>query len=105
MEETSKKHRMPDDEEISDLAELFKVFGDATRLKILLSIYDGEKSVNEIAEEVGMSTSAVSHQLKILRTAKLAAVRRDGKQIFYSLADDHVHTIIGVGRDHVNEPD
>lgn len=95
---------LPEEGELSDLAELFKVFGDTTRLKILLSMYDGGKPVNEIAEDVGMSTSAVSHQLKILRTAKLVSAQRDGRQIFYSLADDHVHTIIGVGRDHVNEP-
>lgn len=103
MKEMTKTRRMPDDGELCDLAELFRVFGDSTRIKILLSIYDGEKSVNEIAGEVGMSSSAVSHQLRILKNAKLILSRRDGKQIFYSLADDHVHTIIGVGREHIEE--
>lgn len=103
MEENRRPCSLPDEKELQDLADLFKVFGDATRIRILLSMYDGEQAVSEIADAVGMSTSAVSHQLKILRSAGLVRARRDGKQIFYSLADEHVHTIIGVGRDHIEE--
>ncbi|MGN1023044.1 MAG: ArsR/SmtB family transcription factor [Lachnospiraceae bacterium] len=103
MEENRQPCSLPDEKELQDLADLFKVFGDATRIRILLSMYDGERAVSEIADAVGMSTSAVSHQLKILRSAGLVRARRDGKQIFYSLADEHVHTIIGVGRDHIEE--
>lgn len=103
MEENRRPCNLPDEKELQDLADLFKVFGDATRIRILLSMYDGERAVSEIADAVGMSTSAVSHQLKILRSAGLVRARRDGKQIFYSLADEHVHTIIGVGRDHIEE--
>ncbi|MCH4035636.1 MAG: metalloregulator ArsR/SmtB family transcription factor [Lachnospiraceae bacterium] len=103
MEENRRPCSLPDEKKLQDLADLFKVFGDATRIRILLSMYDGERAVSEIADAVGMSTSAVSHQLKILRSAGLVRARRDGKQIFYSLADEHVHTIIGVGRDHIEE--
>lgn len=92
-----------DENEINALAELFKIFGDATRIRILFCLYDDEHSVSDIAEALDMTQSAVSHQLKILRTAKLIKARRDGKQIFYSLADEHVHTIIGVGREHIEE--
>lgn len=91
------------EEEIGALAELFKVFGDTTRIRILFALYDDEHSVSDIADALNMTQSAVSHQLKILRNAKLIKSRRDGKQIFYSLADEHVHTIIGVGREHIEE--
>lgn len=101
--ESDKKCQIPDDEEIEVLAELFKVFGDSTRIRILFVLCDEERNVGEIAEALDMTQSAVSHQLKILRTAKLIKARRDGKQMFYSLADEHVHTIIGVGRDHIEE--
>lgn len=94
---------LPDEEEMNDLAELFKIFGDVTRIRILFSLFEAERSVNEIAEILDMTQSAVSHQLKILRQAKLVGARRDGKQIFYSLADEHVHTIIRVGREHIEE--
>lgn len=99
----SDKCMIIDEEEINTLAELFKVFGDTTRIRILFALYDNEHSVGDIAEALNMTQSAVSHQLKILRTAKLIKARRDGKQIFYSLADEHVHTIIGVGREHIEE--
>lgn len=92
-----------DESEIVSMAELFKIFGDATRIRILYALYDEEHSVGDIAEALDMTQSAVSHQLKILRTAKLVKARRDGKQVFYSLADEHVHTIIGVGREHIEE--
>lgn len=97
------KCNLPDDNEMADLAELFKVFGDSTRIRILFCLYDEERSVTEIAEILNMTTSAVSHQLKILKTNKLIDSRRDGKQIFYFLADEHVHSILAVGRDHIEE--
>ncbi len=97
------KCNLPDENEMADLAELFKVFGDSTRIRILFCLYEEERSVTEIAEILNMTTSAVSHQLKILKTNKLIDSRRDGKQIFYFLADEHVHSILAVGRDHIEE--
>ena len=97
------KCNLPDENEMADLAELFKVFGDSTRIRILFCLYEEERSVTEIAEILNMTTSAVSHQLKILKTNKLVDSRRDGKQIFYFLADEHVHSILAVGRDHIEE--
>ena len=97
------KKNIPDENELFDLAELFKVFGDSTRIRILYALYDEERSVRDSAESLNMRQSAVSHQLKILRQAKLVGARRDGKQIFYGLADEHVHTIIQVGREHIEE--
>ena len=97
------KKNIPDENELFDLAELFKVFGDSARIRILYALYDEERSVSDIAESLNMTQSAVSHQLKILRQAKLVGARRDGKQIFYGLADEHVHTIIQVGREHIEE--
>lgn len=94
---------MPDEDLLIDLAELFKVFGDSTRIKILTALSHGELCVCDMSKLVGMSSSAVSHQLKILRSAKLVSCRRDGKTVFYSLADDHVNTIIRQGLEHVNE--
>ena len=86
-----------------DMAELFKVFGDSTRIKILTALSHGELCVCDLSKLVGMTSSAVSHQLKILRSAKLVSCRRDGKTVFYALADDHVTTIIRQGLEHVNE--
>lgn len=86
-----------------DLAELFKVFGDSTRIKILYDLFGGEKHVTEICEDLGMNQSAVSHQLKILKTSKLIGSRRDGKSVCYSLADEHVKTIIAMGKEHIEE--
>lgn len=94
---------MPDDDTLIDLAELFRVFGDSTRIKILTALSKGEMCVCDISKVVGMSDSAVSHQLKILKNAKLVSFRREGKTVFYSLADDHVTTIINQGLDHINE--
>lgn len=98
-----KECRIPEEQEIEGLADLFKIFGDTTRLRILFALFDDERSVSEIAEALDMTQSAVSHQLAVLRMAKLVSARRDGKQIFYSLADEHVHTIIAVGREHIEE--
>lgn len=86
-----------------DLAELFKIFGDSTRVKILFELKTGEKSVGEIASSLSMTDSAVSHQLKILKNNKLVRPRRDGKSIFYSLDDDHVLSILNQGIEHVAE--
>lgn len=97
------KCNLPDENEMADLAELFKVFGDSTRIRILFCLYDEGRSVTEIAEILNMTNSAVSHQLKILKTNKLIDSRRDVKQIFYFLADEHVHSILAVGRDHIEE--
>lgn len=94
---------MPDEDTLIDLSELFKVFGDSTRIKILTALSHGELCVCDPSKLVGMTSSAVSHQLKILRSAKLVSCRRDGKTVFYALADDHVTTIIRQGLEHVNE--
>ena len=88
---------------LCDLAELFKVFGDSTRIKILYNLFSGEKKVTEICRDLEMNQSAVSHQLKILRTAQLVQGRREGKSIVYALADDHVKTIIAMGIEHTEE--
>ncbi|MBQ6469212.1 MAG: winged helix-turn-helix transcriptional regulator [Lachnospiraceae bacterium] len=89
--------------ELTDLAELFKMFGDSTRIKILADLLQGEKNVSELCEDLEMNQSAVSHQLKILRTAKLVKARRSGKAMFYSLADEHVKMIIAMGMEHIKE--
>ena len=94
---------MPDVEELYDLAELFKVFGDSTRIRILFALFDKEICVNDLADQLEMTQSAVSHQLKILKQSKLVSSRREGKSIFYFLADDHVRTIIDQGREHIEE--
>lgn len=96
---------MPDDDTLIDLAELFKVFGDSTRIKILTALSGGELCVCDISKIVGMTSSAVSHQLKILKQAKLVSFRRDGKTVFYTLADTHVTTILRQGFEHINEDD
>ncbi len=93
----------PDEDVLIDLAELFKIFGDSTRIKLLFALHDGEKSVGEIATALGMSDSAISHQLKILKDSKLVRGKRDGKQIYYSLDDDHVLSILNQGIEHVIE--
>ncbi|MBO4538519.1 MAG: winged helix-turn-helix transcriptional regulator [Erysipelotrichaceae bacterium] len=89
--------------ELYDLAELFKVFGDSTRIRILYTLFEHEISVSEIAESLSMTTSAVSHQLRLLKQSKLIKSRREGKQIYYSLADDHVKTIMAMGMEHIEE--
>lgn len=94
---------MPDLEVLFDLADLFKVFGDSTRLRIMFTISDNETSVQKIAEALNMEQSTVSHQLRVLRQNKLVRVRRDGKQIYYSLDDGHVKKIIETGLDHILE--
>lgn len=92
-----------DDNVLYDLADLFKVFGDSTRLKILNVLFEEEMCVGDISGALNMTQSAVSHQLKVLKQSRLIRSRRDGKQIFYSLADDHVRLIIDQGKEHVQE--
>ena len=86
-----------------DAAELFKIFGDSTRIRILYSLFEKEKNVNEIAEELSMSISAISHQLRILKGSDLVKNRRSGKNIYYSLSDEHVCNILYQGIEHVEE--
>ena len=97
------REQMPDEDELYDLAELFKVFGDSTRIRILFVLFGSEVCVCDLAETLNMTQSAVSHQLKILKQAKLVSSRREGKSVFYSLADEHVRTIIDQGREHIEE--
>ena len=89
--------------ELYDLAELFKVFGDTTRIQILYALMDGEHAVGQLAEELGMTQSAISHQLRILKQNRLVKGEREGKSVRYSLADEHVKTIIAQGKEHLEE--
>lgn len=94
---------MPDEEILYDLAELFKIFGDSTRIKILYVLFESEMCVCDIAQLLGMTQSAISHQLRSLKQSKLVKYRREGKTVFYSLADSHVRTILDQGMEHVME--
>ena len=94
---------MPDDEVLYELADLFRVFGDSTRIKILYLLFESEMCVCDIAALLGMTQSAISHQLRALKNARLVKSRRDGKTVFYSLADEHVKTILDQGIEHVTE--
>ena len=94
---------MPGEEALFDLAELFKIFGDSTRIRILYLLFEAEMCVCDIAQLLGMTQSAISHQLQVLKKSKLVKYRRQGKTVFYSLADGHVRTIIGQGMEHINE--
>ncbi len=94
---------VPDDETLYDLADLFKIFGDFTRVKILTLLEAGELCVCDIAQALQMQQSAISHQLRVLKTSKLVKSRREGKSAFYSLADAHVLTILRQGMEHINE--
>ena len=100
---TSIKEKMPKEESLYDLAELFKVFGDSTRIRIMCALFESELCVYDIADLLGMSQSAISHQLRVLKQAKLVKNRRDGKTVYYSLADDHVYTIFNQGLAHIME--
>ena len=92
-----------DEDELIEMAELFKMFGDSTRIKILSVLFAGEKCVQEITDATGSSQSAVSHQLRLLKQARLVRSRRNGRQICYSLADYHVKTILGMAKEHLEE--
>ena len=94
---------LPPEEELYDLAELFKVFGDSTRIRILFVLFEAEVGVCDLAAALNMTVSAVSHQLKILKQNKLIKSRREGRSVFYSLADDHVRTIVSQGMEHIEE--
>ena len=94
---------LPTDELLSDLSDLFKIFADSTRVKILYALYESKMCVSAIAELLGMTQSAISHQLRILKDANLVGNRREGKTIYYFLSDDHVRTIIAQGFEHLIE--
>ncbi len=94
---------MLDEDQLYDLAEVFKVFGDSTRIKILYVLFEAELCVCDIAQLLNMTQSAISHQLRILKQNRLVKNRRDGKSVFYSLADSHVKTIISQGMEHIQE--
>lgn len=96
-------HLMPDDEKLFDLAELFKVFGDSTRIRIMCALLQGEMCVCDISELLSMTQSAVSHQLRLLKTHRLLKSRREGKSVFYSLDDDHIASILFQGLRHIEE--
>ena len=95
--------KMPRQETLYDLAELYKMFGDSTRISILCALLDGEMCVGDIAALLSMGQSAISHQLRLLRSSGLVRSRRNGKTVFYSLADSHVHDIFSLGLEHVTE--
>ena len=97
------KSHLPDEEVLADVADLFKVFGDSTRIRILFVLFEKEACVCDIAATLNMTSSAISHQLRVLRDYHLIKNRKQGKQVLYSLADDHVKTIIGQGLEHVLE--
>lgn len=97
------REKLPAENDMQDLAELFKIFGDTTRIRILFVLFEAEVCVCDLAETLGMTQSAISHQLKMLKSSGLVRARRRGKSVFYSLADDHVRTIIAQGWDHIME--
>jgi len=94
---------LPREEELFDLAELYKIFGDATRVRILYLLLDTELCVCDIAYLLGMTVSAISHQLRVLKQARLVKFRREGKTVYYTLADAHIHSILAQGMEHVRE--
>ena len=97
------REELPPDEQLFALADLYKVFGDGTRIRILYALFESELCVCDIAALLSMSISAISHQLRVLKQAKLVRYRRDGKTVYYSLSDDHVRAILGQGMEHVEE--
>ena len=97
------RERMPDEDDLCDLAEIFKVFGDSTRIRILYVLLESEMCVCDIAQLLNMTQSAISHQLRILKNSKLVKSRREGKSVIYSLADAHVCSIMNQGFEHIKE--
>lgn len=97
------EEHMPEENMLTDLADLFKVFGDATRIKILYVLLQSEMCVCDLAEVLNMTQSAISHQLRVLKQMKLVKNRREGKTVFYSLADGHIQTILNQGMEHISE--
>ena len=100
---TQENDTMPDEDLLFDLAELFKIFGDSTRIKILFALLGKELSVGELADVLGMTQSAISHQLRILKTNGLVRFRREGKSLIYTLSDEHVSKILNMGLEHIEE--
>ena len=98
------RKKMPQEEKLYDLAELFKVFGDTTRVKIISALFEAEMCVCDIAELLHMTPSSISHQLRVLRQARLVKHRKEGKVVFYSLDDEHIKTIFNQGLEHILEP-
>ena len=96
-------HELPSEELLQDLGDLFKIFGDTTRIRIMFALYEGEMSVSAISELLNMTQPAISHQLKTLKAANLVATRRQGKEIYYHLSDEHVKSIIAAGFEHLIE--
>lgn len=94
---------MPKEEQLYDLAELFKVFGDSTRIRILFVLFESEMCVCDIAQLLGMTQSAISHQLRLLKQNRLVKSRRSGKEVYYALSDDHVRSVIEKGFEHITE--
>lgn len=97
------KSHMPSDDEIYELAELYKLFADPTRLKIMMALNDRELCVCDISDILGMSQSAISHQLRVLKQGRLVKFRKEGKAAYYSLDDNHIHEIISCGKEHIEE--
>lgn len=95
--------KLLDDDKVIDLSEIFKIFGDSTRIKIINVLINNELCVNEIAEQINATQSAVSHQLRLLKQSKLVKYRKDGQTTFYSIADDHVEKIFKLGVEHIEE--
>ena len=102
-EEKKNEICMPDDEFLFELCDLFRIFGDSTRIKILFVLMDREMNVGDIATELNLNQSAVRHQLRVLKDAKIVKFRRDGKSMYYSLDDDHVRNMLALGMEHVEE--
>ena len=97
------KEKLPKDETLYDLAELFKVFGDSTRIKILCALFESEMCVCDLSVLLNVSQSAISHQLRVLKQAKLVKFRKDGKTVYYSLDDDHISTLYEIAKKHIEE--
>ncbi len=93
---------MPDTDSLYDLSEVFRVFGDSTRIRILYALFESELCVCDLSQLLGLTQSAVSHQLRILKDAKLVRFRREGKSMIYALDDDHVRTILSMGMEHLH---
>ena len=102
-EKIKNENCFPCEDELYDLAELFHIFGDSTRIRILFTLLDREMIAGDIAEVLGMTASAVSHQLRILKASRLVGCRRQGKEVIYFLADDHVKKILSIGIEHLEE--
>lgn len=97
--------QLPDDEKLYDLADFFRIFGDSTRIKILYVLLQSEMCVYDIATLLGMTQSAISHQLRVLKQMQLVKFRKEGKTVFYSLSDSHIENILSQGMEHISEED